>query len=147
MFSSSILHYIIWSNKCYLLIHIIVEIHLFGYLVELSLSPSATFSSSPWLLMNSCFGTCFHSSFPENLTMSSRQIVPHLLFSSILSLRYPDTNQNWISVRYDGWTIFPRVITLVFNPIRWCHPNTPARRAYCYSFLFSNVRHFSMRKL
>ena len=66
------------------------------------------------ILMDSCFGTRFHSSFPENLTMSSRQIVPHLFFSGILSLRYRDTNQIWISVRYDGWNIFPRVIMLVF---------------------------------
>ena len=65
------------------------------------------------LLMNSCFGTRFHSSFPENLTMSSRQFVSHLLFSGTLSLRYPDTNQIWISVRYDGWNIFSRVITLI----------------------------------
>ena len=46
--------------------------------------------------------------------MSSRQFVLHLFFSGILSLRYPDTNQIWISVRYDGGNIFPRVITLVF---------------------------------
>ena len=65
-------------------------------------------------MTNSCFGTRFHSSFPENLTMSSRQFVLHLFFSGILSLRYPDTNQIWISVRYDGWNIFPRVITVVF---------------------------------
>ena len=64
--------------------------------------------------MNSCFGTRFHSSFPENLTMSSRQIVPHLFFSGILSLRFPNTDQVWISVNYDGWSIFSRVITLVF---------------------------------
>ena len=114
MFSSSIFHYIIWSDKCYLLIHITREIHLFGYLVELSLSPSATSSSSPWLNDEPLFRTRFHSSFPENLTMSSRQLVLHLFFSGIPSLRYPGTNQIWISVRYDGWDIFPRVITLVF---------------------------------
>ena len=45
--------------------------------------------------------------------MASRQIVLHLFFSGILSLRYPDTNQIWNSVRYDGCNIFPRVITLV----------------------------------
>ena len=66
------------------------------------------------LMMNSWFGTCFHSSFPENLTMSSRQLRCTFSFSGILSLSYPDTNQIWISVRYDGWNIFPRVITLVF---------------------------------
>ena len=65
------------------------------------------------LMMNSWFGTCFHSSFPENLTMSSRQFVLHLFFSGIPSLSYPDTNQIWISVKYDGWNIFSRVITLI----------------------------------
>ena len=48
MFSSSIHHYIIWSDKCYLLVHIVVEIHLFGNLDDMSLSPSATSSPSPW---------------------------------------------------------------------------------------------------
>ena len=114
MFSSSIPHYVIWSDKCYLLIHIVVEIHPFGNLEELSLSPSATPSCLLDLMMNYCFGTRFHSSIPENLTMSSRQFVLHLFSSDILSLRYPDTNQIWISVRYDGWNIFPGVITLVF---------------------------------
>ena len=65
------------------------------------------------LMMNSCFGTCFHSSFPENYNVIP-SICVALFFSDILSLRYPDTNQIWISVRYDGWNIFPRVITLVF---------------------------------
>ena len=46
--------------------------------------------------------------------MSSRQIMLHLFFWGILSLRYPGTNHIWISVRYDGGNIFPRVITLVF---------------------------------
>ena len=114
MFSSSIHHYTIWSDKCYLLVHIVVEIHL------LLISMNCRWFHQPpphplvGLLMNSCFGTRFHSSFPENLTMSSRQIVPHLFFSGILSLRYRDTNQIWISVRCDGWNIFPRVIMLVF---------------------------------
>ena len=65
-------------------------------------------------MMNSCFGTRFHSSFPENLTMTSCQFVLHLFFSGILSWRYSDSNQIWISVGYDGWNIFPRVISLVF---------------------------------
>ena len=63
--------------------------------------------------MSSCFGTCSHSSFPENLTWSSRQFVLHLFFSGIPSLRYPNTNQIWIPVRYDGWRTFSGVITLV----------------------------------
>ena len=65
------------------------------------------------LMMNSCYGTHFHSTFPENLTMSSRQFVLHLFFSDILSLRYHDTNRIWISVRYDGWDNFPRVMMLI----------------------------------
>ena len=87
------------------------------------------------LMMNSCFGTRFHSSFPENLTLSSRQFVLHLFFSGILSLRYPDTNQIWISVRYDGWNIFPRVITLAYLwPGKVMIPSTPGGRTYCYKF-------------
>ena len=66
------------------------------------------------LMMNSCFGTCFHSSFLENLVMSFHRFVLHLFFSDIPSLRYPDTNRIWTSVSYDGWSIFSRVITLVF---------------------------------
>ena len=65
------------------------------------------------LMLNSCFGTRFHSSFPENFTMSSRQFVSHLLFSGILSLRYPNTDQVRFSVRYDGWDNFPRVMMLI----------------------------------
>ena len=38
----------------------------------------------------------------------------HLFFLGILSLRFPNTDQIWISVSYDGWSIFSRVITLVF---------------------------------
>ena len=37
----------------------------------------------------------------------------HLFFSGILSLRYHDTNWIWISVRYDGWDNFPRVMMLI----------------------------------
>ena len=37
-----------------------------------------------------------------------------LSFSGITSLRDPDINRIWFSVRYDGWDIFPRVITLLF---------------------------------
>ena len=66
------------------------------------------------LMMDSCFGTCFHSSFPENLQCHLVNLCLTFSFSGIMSLRYPDTNQNWISVRYDGWNIYPRVISLVF---------------------------------
>ena len=115
MFSSSIPHYITWSDKCYLLVHISVKIPLFGNLEELSLSPSATSSSSPWFNDELLFQEPAPIvQFPENLAMSFRRYVSHLFFSDILSLRYPDTNRIWISVRYDGWNIFPRVITLVF---------------------------------
>ena len=141
--------YIIWSDKCYLLVLIIVEIHL----LEISLNSRWVHQPPPHpllgLLMNSGFGTCFHSSFPEDLTLASRQFVLHLFFSGIPSLRYPGTNQIWISVRYDGWDIFPRVITLVFI---W-----PGRVMSCLAQLaggpivivlpFSKVIHSSMRKL
>ena len=147
MFPSSIPHYIIWFDKFYLLVRILVGIHL----LKISMNCRWVHQPPPHpllaLMMNSWFRTCFHSSFPDHLTMSSCQFELHLFFSGILSLRNPDTHQIWISIKYDGWNIFPRDITLVFNPIRWCHPNTPARRAYCYSFLFSKVSHSSMRKL
>ena len=34
-------------------------------------------------------------------------------FLDSMSLEYPDTNQIWISGRYDGWNISPRTIILV----------------------------------
>ena len=114
MFSSSIQHYIIWIDKCHLLVHIIVEIHPFGILNELSMCPLATFSSPPWFHDELLFqepAPIVH--FSEDLAKSLRRFVLHLFFSVILSLRYHDTNQIWISVRYDGWNIFSRVITLV----------------------------------
>ena len=64
-------------------------------------------------MLNSWVKTCFHSTFPNTLTMSSRQFALHLFFSAIPCLRYLDTNQIWISVRYDGWNIFSWVITLI----------------------------------
>ena len=45
--------------------------------------------------------------------MPFHRFVLHLFFSDILSLRYYDTNLIWISVRYDGWDNFPRVMMLV----------------------------------
>ena len=60
--------------------------------------------------MNSWFRTCLHSSFHENLATRSRQCVAPLLL--IPSLRYHYTNRIWISVRYDGWDNFPRVMLL-----------------------------------
>ena len=134
MFSSSIHHYIIWSDKCYLLVHIIVEIHLSGNFDGLSLSPSAP-PSSPWFTDELLFWNSLPYFVPENLTMSSRQLMLRPFFSGTPSLRYPDTNQIWISVRYDGWNIFPRVITLVFI---WPGKVVSylALRPYCYSFHF-----------
>ena len=72
--SSSIHHYTIWSDKCYLLVHIIVETHL----LEVSMNCRWVHQLPPYpfigLMMSFCFGTRFHSKFPENLTMSSRQL-------------------------------------------------------------------------
>ena len=65
------------------------------------------------LMMNYCFRKSLHSSFPEKLAMPFQRFVLRLFFSDILSLRYPDTNRIWISVRYDGWDNFPRVMTLI----------------------------------
>ena len=40
------------SDQCYHLVHIIVEFHLHWNFDKLLLSPSATFLSSPWLVLN-----------------------------------------------------------------------------------------------
>ena len=113
MFSSSLLPYIIWYDKCYLLIHIIVEIHP----LDTSMNYRWVHQSPPHplldLMMSSYFGTCSHSSFPENLAMPFQRFVLRLFFSDILSLRYHDTNRIWILVRYDGWDNFPRVMMLI----------------------------------
>ena len=122
----------------------------FGNLDDLLLSLSATSSSSPWFTLNSCVRTRSHSSIPENLTMSSRQIGVAPFFSGILSLRYPDTNQIWISVGYDGWYIFPGVMLFVLwwpGNMMSCLAPPPGWRTYHYRFLFSKVIHSSMRKL
>ena len=60
----------------------------------------------------SCLGACYHSSSPENLATSSRRFGLQLFFSDMLSLKYPVSNQIWISGRYDGWNIF--IICILF---------------------------------
>ena len=151
MFSSSIPHYIIWSEKCYLLVHLMVEIHLLGNLGELPLSSPDTSLSSPWVndgLLLTEITSYFLST--ENLTMLYRQLALHLFFSGILSLRYPDTNRIWILIRYDGWDNFPRVMKLILwwpGNMMSCLAPPPGWRTYHYRFLFSKVIHSSMRKL
>ena len=94
----------------------------FVNLDELSLIPPATSSSSHWFTDELLFRNWLPWFISRESSMSSRQFVSHLFSSSIVSLRYPNTDQIWISVRYDGWNIFPRVITLVFyDPVRWWH--------------------------
>jgi hypothetical protein len=99
------------------------------------------------LMMNYCFGTRFHSSFTENLTMSSRRFVLHLFFLDILSLRYHDTDQIWISVRYDGWNIIPGVIILVLwwpGKVMSCLAHLTGGLIIIVSF-FCKVNHSSRR--
>ena len=123
----------------------------FGNLEELSLSSSSTSLSSPWdndelLLME------ITSWF---ISQESYSVIPSIcvapFFSGILSPRYPDTNQNWISVRYDGWDNFPRVMMLILwwpgNMMSCLAPPPPGWRTYHYRFLFSKVIHSPMRKL
>ena len=64
---------------------------------------------------SSCFGACYRSSSPENPATSSRRFVlqTFIFFLDSMSLEYPDTNQIWISGRYDGLEHFPRTIILV----------------------------------
>ena len=84
--------------------------------------------------------------------MSFRRFVLHLFLSDPLSLRYHDTNWIWISVRYDGWDNFPRVMMLILwwpGNMMAClaPPPPPVWRTYHYRFHFSKVIHSSMRKL
>ena len=85
----------------------------FGNLNGLSLSQSVTSSPLLDLMMNPCSELASIVHLPRIFDVVSTICVAPF-FSGILSLSYPDTNQIWISVRYDGWNIFPRVITLVF---------------------------------
>ena len=85
----------------------------FGNLNGLSLSQAVTSSPLLDLIMNPCSELASIVHLPRIFDVVSTICVAPF-FSGILSLSYPDTNQIWISVRYDGWNIFPRVITLVY---------------------------------
>ena len=90
-----------------------MEIHLLGISMTCRWVPQPPPNPLLDLMMNSCFGTCFLGSFPENLTMTNRQFVSHPLFSGIMSQRYPNTDQILISVRYGGWDNSPWAMMLV----------------------------------
>ena len=49
--SSSIHHYIFWSDQCYHRVHLIMDFHLYGNLDELLLSPLTTSWSPPWFCL------------------------------------------------------------------------------------------------
>ena len=85
----------------------------FGNINGLSLSQSVTSSPLLDIMMNPCSELASIVHLPRIFDVISTICVAPF-FSGILSLSYPDTNQIWISVRYDGWNIFPRVIMLVF---------------------------------
>ena len=85
----------------------------YGNLNGLSLSQSVTSSPLLDLMMNPCSELASIVHLPRIFDVVSTICVAPF-FSSIPSLSYPDTNQIWISVRYDGWNIFPRVITLAY---------------------------------
>ena len=106
----------------------------FGNLNGLSLSQSVTSSPLLDVMMNPCPELASIVHLPRiSDVVSTICVAP--FFSGILSLSYPDTNQIWISVRYDGWNIFPRVITLAYLwPGKVMIPSTPGGRTYCYKF-------------
>ena len=106
----------------------------FGILNGLSLSQSVTSSPLLDVMMNPCSELASIVHLPRIFDVISTICVAPF-FSGILSLSYPDTNQIWISVRYDGWNIFPRVITLAYLwPGKVMIPSTPGGRTYCYKF-------------
>ena len=120
--SSSIHHYTIWSDKCYLLVHIIVEIHLVGNLDGLSPSPSAT-SSSPW--------------FNDELLFQEHAPIVH--FPRILQCHFVDlcctfsSRTSWVwgimtPIGSESWsdmmvgTTFQELWCWSFDdPVTWCH--------------------------
>ena len=85
----------------------------FGNLNGLSLRQSITSSPLLDVMMNPYSELASIVHLPRIFDVVSTICVAPF-FSGIPSLSYPDTNQIWISVRYDGWNIFSRVITLVF---------------------------------
>ena len=106
----------------------------FGNLNGLSLSQSVTSSPLLDVMMNPCSELASIVHLPRIF-----DVVPTIcvapFFSGILSLSYPDTNQIWISFRYDGWNLFPRVITLAYLwPGKVMIPSTPGGRTYCHKF-------------
>ena len=106
----------------------------FGNLNGLSLSQSVTSSPLLDVMMNPYSELASIVHLPRIFDVVSTICVAPF-FSGILSLSYPDTNQIWISVRYDGWNIFPRVITLAYLwPGKVMIPSTPGGRTYCYKF-------------
>ena len=139
----------LWIDKCHLLVHIIVEIHPFGILDELSLSPSATSSSSPWFNDELLFrepASIVH--FPRTLHWHLIDCVTPFLLTHPES-EVSDTNQIWISVRHDGWNLIPGVIILVLwwpGKVRSCLTHLAGGLSIIVSFFCKNS-HSSRSKL
>ena len=68
------------------------------------------------------------------------------IFLDSMSLEYPDTNQIWISGRYDGWNISKNYnigpsITGKVDVVA----NTPNRKTYYCSILIEKVGHLPIK--
>ena len=112
----------------------------FGNLNGLSLRQSVTSSPLLDLIMNPCSELASIVHFSRILRCLLVNLCHTFFFSGILSLRYPDTDQIWISVRYDGWNIYPRVISLVFiwpGKMMWCLAHLAGGPIVIVSFLAS----------
>jgi len=102
MFSLSIPHCIIWCDKCYLLVHIIVETHL----LEISMNCCWVHQPPPHsllgLMMNFCFRTRFHSTFPRG----SYNVVSSICFAPFL-LRHPESevskHRSYLNLGHIWW--------------------------------------------
>ena len=68
-------------------------------------------------------------------------------FLDLMSLEYPDTNQIWISGRYDGLEPFPKNYNI--GPSKTdkvdVMANTPSQKIYYCSILIEEVGHLSIR--
>ena len=95
-FSSSIHHYVPWSDQCYHRVHIIMEFHLHGNLDKLLLSPSTTFFSFPMILVKhpasigNFYNHYLHDSFVKHM-FGRKKWVPlihvHLMQVAAMNLR------------------------------------------------------------
>ena len=79
---------------------------------------SGTMCSHGCSRTSSCFGACYHSSFPENLATSSRRFAlqPFLFGHAVWNILLPTRAESQADMMVGT---FPRIIILVFWTVKW----------------------------